>query len=402
MIKSVTIKNFQAHRNSYLEFDKGINIINGSSDSGKTAIFRSIYWGLTNRPTGNSFINYANRDKDGLPKKATSVELVFDDGTLLREKVGKDNLYKVKEQEFSTFGVDVPNEVEVLSRLSDINIAKQKEPTFLISSSAGEVAKYLNKTIKLDLIDVLMAEAESDRRRCNKEIKETNDDLLTTDKAIALYDSYLDKLDLLVEKYEKKQENITARKEKQLKLIEYATSIKKLKSSIKENEELVKKIKPIIIEYEKILTKQESVSGKVEKLESLKDDMKLLKERVRNKDVYTLLLQKISMLVESSKLLSDVKKKRNGLVENKELVVEYTESIKNSDTYKLLITLLDNNVKVCNNLKEAQKKHKALSDLYKSAGKLDMGITELNTDLFNLKESMPDVCVLCGAVLNKE
>jgi len=44
MINSLTIQNFQSHKNTTLEFDNGINIIIGQSDSGKTAIIRALNW----------------------------------------------------------------------------------------------------------------------------------------------------------------------------------------------------------------------------------------------------------------------------------------------------------------------------------------------------------------------
>ena len=55
MIKSLKIENFQSHKDSYLEFSNGINIISGKSNNGKTAILRALNWVITNRPQGIAF-----------------------------------------------------------------------------------------------------------------------------------------------------------------------------------------------------------------------------------------------------------------------------------------------------------------------------------------------------------
>lgn len=52
MIKSIELKNIQSHENTRLDFDKGINVIVGSSNNGKSAILRGLYWARYNRPLG--------------------------------------------------------------------------------------------------------------------------------------------------------------------------------------------------------------------------------------------------------------------------------------------------------------------------------------------------------------
>ena len=43
-ITSVTLKNFQAHKDTTVQFDRGLNIIVGESNNGKTSILRGILW----------------------------------------------------------------------------------------------------------------------------------------------------------------------------------------------------------------------------------------------------------------------------------------------------------------------------------------------------------------------
>lgn len=55
-IKKVIIENFQSHKYSVIDFNEGLNAIVGPTDSGKTAVFRSLKWVLYNEPQGDYFI----------------------------------------------------------------------------------------------------------------------------------------------------------------------------------------------------------------------------------------------------------------------------------------------------------------------------------------------------------
>ena len=55
-IDKIILENFQSHKYSELEFVEGLNAIIGSTDSGKTAIFRAIKWALYNEPQGDYFV----------------------------------------------------------------------------------------------------------------------------------------------------------------------------------------------------------------------------------------------------------------------------------------------------------------------------------------------------------
>ena len=55
-LKQITLKNFQSHKDSTIQLDRGLNAIIGPSDSGKSAIIRAIKWVLYNEPSGDFFI----------------------------------------------------------------------------------------------------------------------------------------------------------------------------------------------------------------------------------------------------------------------------------------------------------------------------------------------------------
>jgi DNA repair protein SbcC/Rad50 len=43
-INKVRIENFQSHEDTLMEFHKGLNVITGPSDHGKSAVMRAIKW----------------------------------------------------------------------------------------------------------------------------------------------------------------------------------------------------------------------------------------------------------------------------------------------------------------------------------------------------------------------
>jgi exonuclease SbcC len=55
-IKKLSLRNFQSHRETDLEFSPGLNIIVGPSDQGKSAIIRALRWLFYNEPRGTGFI----------------------------------------------------------------------------------------------------------------------------------------------------------------------------------------------------------------------------------------------------------------------------------------------------------------------------------------------------------
>ena len=150
MIKSVQISNFQSHKSTKLKLDPGVNVIVGSSDCGKSAILRALLWAIFNRPSGESFKSYWGGD--------TSVDIEIEGKIVSREK-GKENLYIASgnnleaPMEFKAFGTGVPEEIESLLNISDINIQRQMDAPFLLSSTPGEVGRILNQAVRLDTID---------------------------------------------------------------------------------------------------------------------------------------------------------------------------------------------------------------------------------------------------------
>jgi DNA repair exonuclease SbcCD ATPase subunit len=150
MIKSLNINNFQSHKETKLEFSPGVNIIVGSSDSGKTAILRSLGWLCWNRPSGDAFRSWWSN--------STSVYLETDEGIISRLK-DKTDRYKIfikgkDDIVFKAFGTSIPDEIVSFLNLNELNFQRQLDSPFLISATSSEVARQFNKVANLDKIDI--------------------------------------------------------------------------------------------------------------------------------------------------------------------------------------------------------------------------------------------------------
>ncbi len=171
MIESLSITNFQSHRDSKFNFDSGVNVIVGPSDGGKSAVVRALGWPINNKPSGDSFRNW---DDDN-----TIVELNTGDTDIIRGKTKTDgNFYclvsikQCRNEIYKAFGQGVPEEIKRVLNIGDINIQSQHDPPFLLSQSPGEVARTLNKIVNLDVIDSSLAHA-------NRRVKASHAELVS-------------------------------------------------------------------------------------------------------------------------------------------------------------------------------------------------------------------------------
>jgi DNA repair protein SbcC/Rad50 len=218
MIKQLRIQNFRSHKNTKLEFVKGVNCIVGLPDSGKTNIIRAINWALTNRPLGFRF--HSNFAKD-----PTTVDVDFEDGhqiSLIKSK--SESVYFCDEKEFRAIGSDVPNEVSRASNITELNLQTQMDKPFLICESPGEVAKVFNRISKLEKPDLVIASLTSDINSKNKQTK-----VLLIEKAE-------------IEENLKKFDNLSQMKNSLIKIEQIETKILETKEKIDELSSMIENI----------------------------------------------------------------------------------------------------------------------------------------------------------------
>jgi DNA repair exonuclease SbcCD ATPase subunit len=153
-VDQLIVENYQAHKQVVLQFCGGVNVLQGESHSGKTALLRALLWCLLNKPRGEGFINWDAED--------VMVTLTTDGFSVARSKgthYGNcyDLLTEHGDTHYEAFGADIPEAISALLNVSDINIQKQLSPYFLVNSPAGQIAHYIRSVSKLDEIDTTVS-----------------------------------------------------------------------------------------------------------------------------------------------------------------------------------------------------------------------------------------------------
>lgn len=249
MLKSLKIKNFQSHEHSELQLHPGINVIIGLTDSGKSAIVRSIRWLSRNKPSGGSF-----RSRWG---GETSVTVETESGSVIRTKDKTDTyellLHKKRPLIFKAFGNNVPEEITVFLALNEINTQFQLDSHFLLSQSSGQVAEHFNKVAHLDQISRGLTNIDKEIRRLKAEKKYKTSEIEEKEEQLKQFDyleqfeeevEVLEDMDLQLSNYKKRHEklrgliyNIGEIKKK----MEYDSSILTMKPEVEKLLQLHKK-----------------------------------------------------------------------------------------------------------------------------------------------------------------
>lgn len=270
MIKSITLKNFQSHENTSIDFSDGVNAIVGLSDSGKTAILRALRWVITNKPSGEEFRSYWGG--------STSVTIELDNEIkVTRGRSNSDNYYALEtpggldngHQEFRAFGQDVPEEIKKIFSMSDINMADQMDAPFLLSFSPGEVAQTLNKLVNLEVIDRSISNIRKEKMEADRMVRQCED-------------AYTD-LHVRLEGF-----NYLSILEEDVSVLEILTNTRTRKitscTTLKQTIQQIKIINDDLQNYKTLLKASETVvrlTGKLEKLEKKKVELHNLQTVVR-------------------------------------------------------------------------------------------------------------------------
>lgn len=241
LLDKLKVFNFQSHKETELNFSKGINLIIGESDAGKSSLIRALNWIINNKPSGDSFRSFWGG--------TTKVCLIIDNETIRRKRGDKINEYYYLGM-YKAFRNEIPEYVKRKLNIGEINLQKQLDSPFLFSLNAGEVARYLNKIVSLDVIDKSMT-------NMGKIIREENSKLKYEKERI-------------VELKEKKK-NLSWVKEANEKLLNLENMDKKLKSLSNKKEV----IENILNEYYSIKRKYEIILRKIKKTPDINKIMKL-------------------------------------------------------------------------------------------------------------------------------
>ena len=195
MIHSLKLQNFQSHKQSNLEFDPGVNVIIGPSDSGKTSFIRALRWLVWNRPSGDAF-----RSTWG---GSTHVIVKIDQDEITRLKNNTEQGYILRtgdevKTHFKAIGTDVPEEIIQALNLNEINLQSQMDSPFLLSNSPGEVAKHFNRVAHLDQIDEGLSKVQKWIRAIEQDISSDDKQLIQLTEDLIKFE-HLEKFEVDVE-----------------------------------------------------------------------------------------------------------------------------------------------------------------------------------------------------------
>ena len=185
MLKYLKLKNFKSHKDTYIEFCQGVNVIRGNPRSGKTNVFRGGLWLFTNRPTGGAILsNFAGEEADvevevglweggsiGLKKH---VVINKEGKKEVKDRKGEEDskaIYTLDGSEYKAISTDVPDLIERKLNLSELNFQKQLDKHFLVTSSPGEIARTINKITKLEPVDARISRLTSKVNSGNREVR---------------------------------------------------------------------------------------------------------------------------------------------------------------------------------------------------------------------------------------
>lgn len=281
MLSKIMINNFQSHEKSELIFTPGVNVITGSSDSGKSAILRAIQWLCTNRPLGNSFIQWGS--------KKCMVEFQTNDLLVGRSKTKSENFYHFNGADLLA-GTEVPMEIKnKLKIIPSINFQAQIGKPFLLADSPGEVAQFFNDVAGLDDIDLSLRNLKSWLNHSIKSIGHLEFSIKTKSEQLKELE-FLDEFEISLSGIEEKQ------KEEEKKRSRYEA----IKNNTHKWCRLTEAIKPV-------KTKSEALVSVTEQSKKLSHLIELKKRRDRIMDLVLAQTKHAQAYEEISKLAQGVK-----------------------------------------------------------------------------------------------
>jgi len=286
MIETVIIKNFQCHDLLKSKVDPRIHVIEGTSDSGKSAQIRALEWVRINRPKGKGFVRHG--------QDTCSVSIITARGSVRRIRTKEANKYVVtptdKDSEtFSVIDEEAMRRVWDILRLSDINVQRQHDPPFLLSDSPGEIAKRLNTYANLAEIDITRDNLSRGVTVRNKRLESKQETISDLTLELKKFDHIKDTGNKLKHARSKEQEAEKAEADSHSLSTRFIEAIPILKSRIpsissERLQELQEEISDGLKDFQTIQSERDSLWDAVNavkllkiKLEELKDPTSILK-----------------------------------------------------------------------------------------------------------------------------
>jgi len=400
MIKRVDIKNFQSHESSTLILNKGVNVIVGLSNSGKSAIVRSIDWVLKNRPLGDKFIKF------GRGSSSVKIESSNHNVSVERVRGGDKNHYVINsdnsEEIVLNAGSNPSKQVSDALNIQAVNVQRQFSPYFLVFDSPGSVAEYIRVITRTDEIDKVSCVLAKRVRSVSTDLTVINSQLLdarTKLDSTNLID--LNKLESLINAAKKSELTFKTLNDKISSVLGVVNDVNSIDEKMivlpNDTDEVVEKSELCMSEYITKLDKEKDLSGLIFAIKEINSSMVVLPENSDEviKKLELCILEhgtKVKTEGELSKLVSLIKE----LDESTIIIPNDVDEIINASTQ----TIEEYNI--------SKQLFGLIMSLIKGINETDVSIAALNVEinseakeLVNLQSQLSN-CPMCGSPLDEE
>ncbi|MFV8827223.1 AAA family ATPase [Alkalihalobacterium sp. APHAB7] len=377
-IKEVRLENFQSHLDTSIEFSKGLNVIVGQSDSGKTAILRGIRWVLFNQPRGTDFMRVSG--------DFVRVTLTFaNEASIIRERTSSKNRYIIKEigkedLVLEGFGIHVPQEVLDAHQIYPLridrdmelllNVSQQLDGPFLLEQTASVRAKTIGRISGAHYIDMAVRDTTKDVAKLHQQTKHVETEVDILKEKIEPY-HFLDHARTVLDQSEQKYRELKQKNEKLTKLENLQRSLRDLSIG----EETVKKHLSIlkgIDEWERFLERLQFINEKkrsfqmkqsqIAEINKTMDTCELWIQKTNGVDVanhnVTAIIQKYNRLKQLNQLKETSKRLKSSLLDV-QTTISKTAFATLSEEQK--VQRLLQKVKKANELKRVEQNYKSMN-----------------------------------------
>lgn len=213
-LSSLRLKDVQSHKDSVLPFHPGLNVVVGTSNSGKSTIIRGLLFLFTGE-WSKSYVRHGCKDSE--------IEGQLEDGTIIERIKGSVNkVAKVDSNgvrtDFSGFGTTLPVEISSAfgilpfridkDKALQANVCMQHDSLFLLKETGSYCAKILGRLSGLHLVDIALRNLNADIKNNQNRIALEEQRIESANKALEKYsviDKQVETLKLLKEELSKQQ-----------------------------------------------------------------------------------------------------------------------------------------------------------------------------------------------------
>ncbi len=372
IINSVTLRNFLSHRDTVVEFTRGVNVLIGRNGAGKTSILEAIYFALT----GKGWRTEGRTKKSLVNERAREAEVILEftyNGhhyRIHRFIGGKIPIIYMDNKPIAQGEVHVNSVIKEilglpLDQLDKIVIIRQGGITRLFTQ--------LRPSERKEAIDQLLGlfqyHEAGENLKNNIEFKPNTKTIAVSLRPTKTLESEIKKIaNQIIQRY----------KEKMTDYLSLDKKLNEAKETLRELEEKAKELRPLAEKYDDIDNKYKKIKEQYDKLqgamENLKKDLEELREKIKELNEK---IQGINNEIEKYKpelvilSLEETIDKLGKLIDEKDKIEE---------KIKTLTDLLDEKKKLWNNIVDLRRK------VIYGYSEIESKLAKIETDLKKLEK----------------